>query len=151
MENQKKLSDVIDKIMYTLNTKISEWINNGLKNNLACSNALEYAIGLTKDNPNITFKDGFINISKLYVNEQWICETLVDYDGIFDGDIRKEFFYHIKDPMRSFQLYLTLKNLDLKDEEILSSKFKGLLPNAEKELKDKKIERKKIIKNNGNN
>lgn len=137
--------------MYTLNTKISEWINNGLKTNHACNESIDYVLNLVKENPDITFRDGFIKISNLYVNEKWVSETLRDYDGIFDGEIRKEFFKLIKDPMEAFQLHLILENLDNQDEEILSSKFKGLLPNAEKELRDGKVERKIEIKQNGNN
>jgi hypothetical protein len=45
--------------------------------------------------------------------------------------------------MVAFQLHLLLTELDSDDEKILSSKFKGLLPTAEKELETGKVKRNK--------
>jgi hypothetical protein len=125
--------------MFTLNTKLSEYVEGGLKKNNACQASIDYAENLIKKNPNITFKEAF----KLGLKENWAYQTLIDYDGVFDGEIRKEFFKCIVSPMVAFQLHLLLTELDSDDEKILSSKFKGLLPTAEKELETGKVKRNK--------
>jgi len=125
--------------MYTLDTKLSYFIKNGLKKNNACQESVSFCENLVSQKKNITLRD----ISKVDLKEGWVFQTLQDYDGVFDSDVRKEFFKHIKDPMIAFQLHIKLKNLDDEDELIIRQKFEGKLPTAEEELRTEKVKRKK--------
>ena len=57
--------------------------------------------------------------------------------------VRKGLIERIKDPMAALQVYVKLKDTTEEEDMMLKKKFEGLLPTAEKELKEGKIKRVK--------
>jgi hypothetical protein len=130
--------------MYTLNTKLSEFVEQGLKKNGGCPEPIAWGNGLVKQNSKITMANA-IEIGG--ANQGWADWILRTFDGQFDSGLKKELLKCIKDPMAMFQLFITLKDLDNDDEKLIKKQFQGKLPTAEHELSCGIVKQQK----NGNN
>lgn len=96
-----------------------------------CSEAIDWALA---DKCLDKTWGGFISIKKGTKEMQsHAIGTLRIYYDYFDDEIRKDLIAAVINPMAAFQLYLNL-NLTDEDDNLLEAKFKGKLPQAEKEL-----------------
>ena len=95
--------------MFTLNTKLSEFVENGLKKNNGCPEPIAWCEKLIKENKEITVGE-MINLDITNADgASWILKT---FDGQLGTDLRKTLLDTIEEPMMSFQLHITLKSLD---------------------------------------
>lgn len=76
----------------------------------------------------------------------WIMWFFKRFYSDISPNIRKKLLEHIKDAMQNFKLYTELENIENEDEVIVLNKFKGKLPQAEKELQVGMIKRAKKFK-----
>ena len=82
-------------------------------------------------------------IKRFLYRDQW-AYVLLEYIGKdLDEEIRELLMNGIKEEMMAFQLYIKCDYLTDKEDNFLKSKFEGKLPNAENQLKEGIIIRKK--------
>ncbi len=78
------------------------------------------------------------------LDQSWAYWYLRVFGRKNDIGLRKKMIAHIKDSMRAFQLYLKLPWLTDEEDRLLEAKFKGRLPNAEKQLAQGIVKRMKV-------
>lgn len=117
--------------MFTRNTSFKKYIDR-LKERGACKEAQTWCESIDVSRKACKFGDGIESLS----NEGWAIWCLTVLGTELDAKVRISFLSKITNPMAAFQLYLRSKNLSDSEDTILEEKFKGKLPNAEKELRD---------------
>lgn len=98
---------------------------------------------LAAEKPEITVGEFLKNESKTIFSEAQYAGWLTMAGENTDSEVREIIIKRLSDPMVALQVYLRLKNPTAKEDKLLKAKFEGLLPTAEKELKEGKIERVK--------
>ena len=129
--------------MITRETKFSELVNLGMNIVEDPASCKEMAVAQKQVavNPDLTvgdFIDGKVSGVK---DEGHFYGVLIEKGDECSPEVREGFIKKIKDPMIALQLYMRLKSVTNEEKKILKEKFKGLLPTAEKELKEGKIKK----------
>ena len=84
-----------------------------------------------------------MELAHIVPNERAAILDLHWHGALTHPDIRKVLIGKIKDPMMAFSIYLTFDWLTDEEDKQLEDKFKGKLPTAKKELKDRIVKRAK--------
>lgn len=125
--------------MFDLNSKVGSFLFS-VQRRSGCSQAINWV----KKYEEKTFREMMSDFStNKTVKQSWVSFSLTLYFNQFDIEIRKLLIKKITDPMKAFLLYLKLKDLTDGEDRLLEEKFKGKLPQAEKELKQRIVKREK--------
>ncbi|MHA2247394.1 MAG: hypothetical protein ACXADY_20775 [Candidatus Hodarchaeales archaeon] len=76
---------------------------------------------------------------------RWAVITLRGWGESMDQELRSVCISRIKDPMDALHIYLDCDFLTNEDDAQLKAIFQGKLPQAEKELEDGIVTRKKVV------
>lgn len=127
--------------MYTRKTKYSVFIEE-LKRTDRCGEVILWSENINNTKPNLTFGEA-VDTLELVKNQDFAMGCLMLYETQMDTGLKKSLISKITDPMTAFQLYIRLLTLTDEEDQMLIDIFKGKLPNAEAELKEGIVVRKK--------
>lgn len=123
---------------FTLKTELAIYIQF-LMDSGACKDtgAIDFYIKELKKKPNMTFEEGI----NLIEDESWAVFCLIQSHWAIDDHVKRAFIERILFPMSALLVYLKIPESDLSKEinDLLTSKFKGKLPKAEKELENGEV------------
>ena len=78
---------------------------------------------------------------------RWSSWALRAYCDILNAGCHRHMIANIEDPMDAFNVYRRAANLSDADDVALEAKFKGKLPNVEREMASGKVSRRKAVAN----
>ena len=126
IEGEKRNKNVI----YEFQTPFIKYLEDLRRINI-CPEARNYYEEKSKENPTIELGKMFY---KHPPKEGWAMSMLIIYDGQLNEEIKILYFNCIQNDMMSYLLWKQLKNLSNLEREMLREKFRGKLPNIEKNL-----------------
>jgi len=123
--------------MYTRNSNFREIFDRFVSSN-ACAGPDLFFNPLMLQNPDLTFGEAMDEF--LISDEASAAWAIWAFRLIGDeciDKLREEMLSKISDPMQALKIGEKFLNLSDKEKKILEDKYKGKLPKAEKELKEK--------------
>jgi hypothetical protein len=123
--------------MYNRKSKFKKIYDRFISEN-ACDDPNLFFSPIISKNPNITFGEAMDKfLSSDDARDAWAIWAFKLIGDECDEQLRKEMLNKISDPMKALKMSEKFSNLSDKEKQILESKYKGKLPKAEKQLKEK--------------